>query len=299
MTLTIEPTTRSADWRSPRPADAWRRILALYREVARREPAYIVGCTVILVSVAPVLLAFALDARTIGTGALAEPIWLKPLKFQIALLIYLGSLALFALARPARLGRPRAYAAYGWVVVAAVLAEIAWIAGAAAMGTTSHFNTGTPLGAAIYSAMGVAAVTLTSASLVTAAMIARGGVGGAVMRTGLVWGLALTFLATVIVAGALSSRAGHLVGEAITGARVPLLGWSREVGDLRAAHFLATHAMHVVPAIALVAAWTVRAGPALDPARACNLVRMAAVAYAVLIACAFAQALAGLPVLPA
>ena len=265
---------------------------ALWREVARREPAYLATCVLIAVSIAPVLLAHGIDPRTVGPAPIAEPIWLKPLKFQFALLVYLATLALFALARPERPRRPRAYRAFTWVVASAVALEIVWIAGAAAMGTTSHFNTGTPVGAAIYSAMGAAAVVLTSASLVTGAMIARGGMGDAALRTGLAWGLALTFALTLVVAGTLSARTGHLVGEAITGARVPILGWSREAGDLRVAHFLATHAMHAVPLLALLAARS------LPPLPARRLTVLAAAAYAGLVALAFAQALAGRPVLP-
>ena len=60
-------------------------------------------------------------------------------------------------------------------------------------------------------------------------------------------GLILTFVLTLIAAGTMSSMPGHLVGTPVTGARLPIVGWSREVGDLRPAHFFATHALHVVP----------------------------------------------------
>ena len=265
---------------------------AVAGEAVRREPAYAAACVLVAASMGPVLLAHAIDPRVMGAGVLAEPIWLKPLKFQVALTLYLGTLAVFALARPARPRRPRAYAAFTWVVVAAVLFEVAVIAGAAAMGTTSHFNTATPTAAAVYTAMGVGAVTLTSASLVTGAMIARGGQGDPVLRLGLALGLVLTFATTLIVAGAMSGMSGRLIGEAPAGARLPLLGWSREAGDLRAPHFLATHAMHVVPGLALLAAWR------LPPASARRATWLGAAAFAALIAGAFVQALAGRPFLP-
>jgi hypothetical protein len=273
-------------------AAAMARLAAATREAIRREPAYAAACVLLAVSMAPVALAHAIDPRVMGAGVLAEPIWLKPLKFQAALLLYLGTLAAFALARPAVPRRPRAYAAFTWVVVAAVAFEIVAIAGAAALGTISHFNTATPTAEAIYTAMGVGAVTLTTASLVTGIMIARGGQGGPALRLGLVLGLVLTFAATLVVAGTMSSLPGRLVGEATVGARLPILGWSREVGDLRVPHFLATHAMHAVPALALLAAWRLPAPWARRATWA------AAAAFAALIAATFAQALAGRPFLP-
>jgi hypothetical protein len=45
----------------------------------------------------------------------------------------------------------------------------------------------------------------------------------------------------------MSSMPGHHVGTPLTNARLPIVGWSREVGDLRVPHFIATHAMHVIP----------------------------------------------------
>ena len=57
----------------------------------------------------------------------------------------------------------------------------------------------------------------------------------------------LTFVLTVPIAGTLAQMPGHFVGTPVTGAAVPVFGWSREVGDLRTAHFLATHAMHFLP----------------------------------------------------
>jgi hypothetical protein len=60
-------------------------------------------------------------------------------------------------------------------------------------------------------------------------------------------GLILTFVLTVPIAATMSSGTSHLVGTPLTGTRFPIMGWSREVGDLRLPHFLATHAMHSVP----------------------------------------------------
>jgi len=59
-------------------------------------------------------------------------------------------------------------------------------------------------------------------------------------------GLILTFVLTVLAAGAMAQRLTHSVGE----------------GDLRVAHFLATHAMHAVPFVGFFAGRTLPAGAA-------------------------------------
>ena len=71
---------------------------------------------------------------------------------------------------------------------------------------------------------------------------------------------------------------------------VPLLGWSLAVGDLRPAHFLATHAMQILPLLGL---WLTRRG---HGARTVP-VWLAALALFAGVAWLFRRALAGLPVL--
>lgn len=100
--------------------------------------------------------------------------------------------------------------------------------------------------------MGFFAVSLTSASLVYGVSI---GLNRAIrLAPALRLALVLTFLLTVPVAYTLASMPGHLVGAPVTGAALPVVGWSREVGDLRAPHFLATHAIQVVPLAGWLAA---------------------------------------------
>jgi hypothetical protein len=143
--------------------------------------------------------------------------------------------------------------------------------------------------------MGVAAVVLTSACATLAWALHRhpaGNVSPAV-RTGLVWGLGLTLALTLVTAQTLSGMGSHWIGGTASdaGGLFPF-GWSRDGGDLRAAHFLATHAMHAVPLAALACARLF--GPA---ARA--PVRFAALAYVGLVALVFGQALRGLPLIAA
>lgn len=246
-------------------------------------PAFTALAMLIALAMGPMLAAMALDPRQFG----GEDVWLKPLKFHVALVIYLVTLAFYARWMTAAQREGRAWRWFVTLVCACILAELAWIGGAAALGTGSHFNVSSPVWNTLYSLMGVAAVTLTSASLVMGVAIRRNPATGLhpAVKLSVVLGMILTFVLTVVTAGYMASTPGHFVGVPVTGARVPVMGWSREVGDLRVAHFIATHALHGLPLMGLVAA---RFGGAA-------LVWAGAAAYAALVAATFAQAIAGMP----
>ncbi len=235
----------------------------------------------------PVIAAMALDARQFD----GESIWLKPLKFHVALVIYIATLAFFARYLPASWHGSSLWNGYLVIVTVSILFEIVWIGGAAALGTASHFNVATPVANLGYSLMGVAAVTLTSASLVMGIGIWRNAASGLppALHLAVALGLILTFVLTLPVAGTMASNLSHHIGASVTGARLPILGWSREVGDLRAPHFMATHALHALP----VAGWLFHRllpAPLGVPA-----VVAAAAGFALLVAVMFAGALAGRP----
>ena len=214
------------------------------------EPRFAALGLLLALAMIPTMLAMTLDPRQFQ----AEAIWLKPLKFELALSLYLLTLAFFARFLPPGMTDRRGYRIFAGVVIFCVLAEMAWIGGAAMFGTASHFNLTDPVMGAIYGLMGLFAVTLTSASLVYGIAIWRhpAGLPDPALRLSVALGLGLTFVLTVLVAGYMAGQPGHLVGTPVTGAKVPLMGWSREVGDLRLPHFLATHAMHVIPLAGLL-----------------------------------------------
>ena len=215
----------------------------------------------IALAAVPVGLAHVLDPRQFN----AEPVWLKPLKFHLALGVYFATLAWFARWLPESLESSRRWRWFLGAAMLATVGELLWIGGAAALGVGSHFNTATPVWQALYGLMGVFAVTLTALTLVMGIAFWRDRASPLpdALRVGLALGLVLTFALTVLAAGAMSASPGHHVGVPVTGARVPLMGWSLEVGDLRLPHFLATHALHVVPLagfIGLRAVWLAGAG---------------------------------------
>jgi hypothetical protein len=249
-------------------------------------PAFTGLALFIALTAVPLLAAAAIDPRTF----LDALVWQKPLQFHLALGTYIITLAFFARFLPDGM-RSRRWRIYAAVVCFCVLAELVWVGGAASHATASHFNTADPVMGAIYGLMGVFAVILTSASLAMGIAIWRNPDTGLspALHLSIALGLILTFALTLIAAGTLSSMPGHHVGTPITHASLPILGWSREVGDLRVAHFFATHALHVIPIVGLIAT-------RLAPARA--LVWAASAAFTALVGLTMAQAFQEQPFLP-
>jgi len=223
------------------------------REPFRREPVFAGAALVLAVLTLPAPAAMGLEDRTLmGVG-----IWTKPLKFSLALVVYLATLAWFAGWLPPGTTGRRWYRVFAAVVVFCVAAGVAWIGAAAANGIASHFNVSAPLMAGLYPLMGVLAITLTAATLVYGVLIwlYRDGPLDPVFRLSVCLGLVLTFALTVPVASTMAGGTGHGVGGTGSDAGgLALFGWARDGGDLRVAHFFATHAMHFLPAFGFVAA---------------------------------------------
>jgi len=253
------------------------------------EPRFALAALGFLLLVPAFLVALALDPTVLG----GENVWLKPVKFAVSLALYTATLAIMARWLPPALTASPVFRIYVLAVVAACAFEIVWIAAGAAAGSGSHFNETTPLWAALFTLAGVLAVFLTTATAVYAVAFARAGAGGPSppVRLALMLGLGLTFVLTVAIAGTIGSVGRHAGSAAAAdGAVIAVLGWSRSVADLRPAHFLATHAMQVVPLAALVA---VR----LRAPRPRIVVAIVAAGYAALTLTVFAEALAGRPFL--
>lgn len=280
MTMSIAEEARFVTIDRRRPLDA----------LVRHEPVFGALGLLMMAAMAPTLFAYAIDGRTFNS----VNIWLKPLKFEFSLTLYFLTLAFFGRWLPAGIRARRWYRWFAGAVVVASVAEIVWIGAAAAMGTASHFNT-TPIGAAIYPAMGVAATLITSASAVFAWQIWRNGAlrMPPAFRESVVLGLALVLPLTLITAGTMSGLGGHGIGgQAGDTGGLMLMGWARDGGDLRVAHFFATHAMHFIPAFALVSV-AVFGGADRRP------VRIFAALFVAFVAFTFLQALMGRPFLAA
>jgi hypothetical protein len=254
---------------------------------------------VLLVVLVPSLLGLWVDPRTI-TGV---PAWLKPAKFAFSTALYSLTLAwIFTYLRE----WPRTRRFVGRTTAAVVLLEVGLIDLQAWRGTTSHFNVGAPLDAAIFSVMGLAIFLQTFTSIAVVVALWR----QPFANRALGWALRLGMTITII--GALSgglmvrpttaqlqeARAthhlavggAHTVGGPDGGPSLAGTGWSVEHGDLRVPHFLGLHALQVLPLLTLLA----RRRPGAARVR---MVIVAGASYALLFGILLWQALRGQPLI--
>lgn len=235
------------------------------------------------------LAAFALGGMVLDPRQLlGVSVWLKPLKFEISVFIFLMTLRWMIRRYPAGYGPGE------WIAKLAALSmavEITLVNLQAFRGVTSHFNNATWFDSRVFNIMGLFIVvnTLATLSLAWRFWISPPPSIGPGLLAGIRWGLVL-MLAGSLQAGAMLSRFAHTVGAPDGGAGLPLVNWSLSHGDLRIAHFLGLHGMQALPLAGWLADRYRLAQPAL-------LVGLITAGYSALFLALLWQALAGRPVL--
>jgi len=258
-------STRTADRRHPdRVHIAWHR------------PLLAVAAVMTLLALISIIGLFV-DHREV-TGL---PLWAKPLKFALSIIIY--SVTLAWLIGLLRRGQRLAWS-LGTLSAVLLLVEMVAIVAAALGGTTSHFNVSSPFAAAVWSIMAGSIVMVWCAALVVGVLLLFWGrSGGADLgdraRTlaicaGVILaviGMGLAFFMTGPTAAQLEYFQGiagaHTVGGADGGPGLPILGWSTVAGDLRIPHFIGMHALQLIPLGALLLEVLMNRMPALRPER--------------------------------
>ncbi|MGW6288649.1 hypothetical protein [Streptomyces sp. NPDC055107] len=238
------------------------------------------------------------------------PIWAKPFKFAVSFAAYCLTLAwmLTLSTRGRRVGRWA-----GNAVVLTSLGEMVLITVQVVRGRRSHFNSATPLDAALWDAMGQTVVVLWGASLVIAVLLLRTRIAdratALAVRGGLLIALAGAALGFLMGQPSESQRASgnldtadivgaHSVGVPDGGPAMPLTGWSTTGGDLRAPHFVGMHALQLLPLLLIVLVLLApRFAPLRDAGVRLRLVRVAVAGYAALVALITWQALRGQPLI--
>lgn len=277
---------------------AWARTCAAWKRMAQASPT-LAYSGLFMLALSFITLALPLWDERLLQGV---SVWHKPWKFQISSAIYTFSLVYFL----SLFTQPLASrAAHTYIVLATLVGsvfEVAYITWQGAAGLPSHYNVSTPFYAAMYSAMGVMAVVLTSTAGVLGWQVLRNPLRtfatSAPMRHAIGWGLVITSVLGIVTGGVLGARTragGHWVGGTANDALGwAVLNWSRDGGDLRVAHFFAQHAMQILPllALALALAW-----PTMRSANGQRSIWLAAAAFSVFCIFTLVQAMLGLPFL--
>jgi hypothetical protein len=245
---------------------------------------YWLAVTMAALTLVTVTLA-VIDQRTL----LGAPLWFKPLKFSVSILLYSATLAWMLSRLPGTAMRRT-----GWAIAAALGLEQLIIVGQAVRGVRSHFNDDTLFDALLYSIMGA---TITGLWLATVAVALRflrerpaDRVTTSAVRLGLVVGLlgmAVGFL--------ISGNGGHAVGVPDGGPGLFFVGWRTTGGDLRIGHFVGMHALQLLPLLAAGLAALGR--DRLDETARVRVVQIVAAGYAGLVVLVTWQALRAQPLL--
>lgn len=203
------------------------------------------------------------DDRTLA----GESVWLKPLKFGFAFTLY--GLTLAWLLSKLRKGRRVGW----WTGLAhAVFSffDIAVIAAAAALGTYSHFNTGTDsfntLVQAVFS-YGVPPILLSNVVVAVLVLVQRDAdrALNVAIRAGVLLAtagmLVIAFLGPFMdpsprtaldaAGGSVELTGGHGIGDA-GGHGMALTNWNADGGDIRVPHFVGLHGIHVLLLLAVL-----------------------------------------------
>jgi hypothetical protein len=212
-------------------------------------------------------------------------IWDKPGKFALSIGLHAFTLA-WGMQLATTQSRENRSTRLGVMVFAiAVIFEMGWMTFQASRGEASHFNNSTPLASAMYTLMGIGAVSMTVITVIFGWKIARSGSTAMHLTTG--YGFILSGILTTIIAGYMSSGTGHSVGGDLTDATgLAFFHWSTTGGDLRVPHFAALHIAQALPFLG----W-------LIPDK--RIVLLSCIGAVAITLALFAQALMGIPFLSA
>jgi len=226
------------------------------------------------------------DSRTV-TGI--NP-WIKPLKFDLSVAVYLWTLGW--LLHALRHKFPASVRWVSWGVLVCMVVEIACIKTQAVRGVPSHYNLTTPFDGLLFGLMGG---FIFVNSLLVGYITVLFWVSSPAVVPAYRWGIRLgfvTFLLGSLVGVVMVMHKAHSVGVADGGAGLPLLNWSTMGGDLRAAHFVGMHALQLFPLAGYLLHRYGVGGSRLSPAR---LTVLFCLGYTLLAFGVFNRAVAGKP----
>ncbi len=221
----------------------WSGTHSVFNEALARQRTLTYWALFLLVAMIPAAIMLGLDTREIR----GVNVWIKPLKFMLAMALFSFSTAWFIglLPEPRRRAPVIRFVVYSIVGVGGL--EIAYIVVQASFGQASHYNATDPLHIVLYALMGVGACLLCATQGVLAVQITRYGRTDLdpAWRMAVVRGLWLTLVLGTSVGLLLSGR------QPADGQGLPVFGW-HAAADLRPAHFLGMHAQQFLPLLGLL-----------------------------------------------
>jgi hypothetical protein len=243
----------------------------------------------------PVLAAMAMfvPASALGTAAASVNPWIKPIKFSMSFSTFASTVSLLLLA----LQIPK------WqltlvrrTIATSVALEILSLA-AQAWRSAYHLSGHSLLDSSLAQMTNSMVMVNTAIVCWMLAMFCANRV-----RTDLVdWPMVsairysiVIFLAGNAIGGYMLARGSHTVGIADGGPGLPFVNWSVIGGDLRIAHFIAIHAIQIVPLFAYILS---QMAPILPVKHRRLAVGALAIAVSVVVGATFVQAALGRPLL--
>ena len=186
---------------------------------------------------------FIILAKYTNTQVYNVNAWYKPFKFAFSTFLFAWAMAWYCYYLPnfnIRL--------FNWSVIILLGFEIVYIAFQASKGQLSHYNISTPVYAALFSMMAIAASLVTLYTAYIGLLFFTNSFPN--LPNHYLWAIRFGIIIFVIFSFegfAMGSRLSHSVGALNDNSNWFIVGWSKTVGDLRVSHFIGMHALQVLP----------------------------------------------------
>jgi hypothetical protein len=169
--------------------------------------------------------------------------WIKPFKFAFSTFLFSWAMGWYCHYLPSF-----NIQLFNWTVILLLGFEIVYIAIQANKGQLSHYNLSTPVYAALYSMMALAASIVTIYTAYVGFLFFK--FDFPQLPSYYLWAIRLGIFIFVIFSFegfVMGSKLTHTIGGPDGGQGIPILNWSTKFGDPRIAHFIGMHALQVVP----------------------------------------------------
>ena len=204
----------------------------------RNETLFYYGLLCLILSVIFIILTKSTNTQVYNVNS-----WYKPFKFAFSTFLFAWAMAWYCYYLP-----NFNINSFNWSVIILLGFEIFYIAFQASKGQLSHYNLSTPVYAALYSMMALAATLVTLYTAYIGVLFFTNSFPE--LPNYYVWAIRLSIILFVVFSFegfAMGSKLNHSVGALNDNSNLFIIGWSKTVGDLRVSHFIGMHALQVLP----------------------------------------------------